>query len=85
MPQTLNINFIVFKMKELRMNLSEEIFPHVQTLAESLKVEVLDFVEYLQLKSKESDEEKNRSTLSLSSAMRGLEDEPASYEIDDLK
>lgn len=67
------------------MTLTEEILQHVQTLPESLKVEVLDFVEYLELKIKKSEEEMDWSTLSLSSTMRGLEEDPTSYEIDDLK
>lgn len=67
------------------MTLTEEILQHVQTLPESLKGEVLGFVEYLELKSKKSEEEMDWSTLSLSFAMRGLEEEPASYNIDDLK
>lgn len=67
------------------MTLTEEIFQHIQTLPESLKAEVLDFVEYLELKSKKNEEDRDWSTLSLSFAMRGMESEPASYTIDDLK
>lgn len=67
------------------MTLTEEIFQHIQALPESLKAEVLDFVEYLELKSKKNEEEADWSTLSLSFAMRGMESEPTSYTIDDLK
>ncbi len=67
------------------MTLTEEIFQHIQALPESLKAEVLDFVEYLELKSKKTEEEIDWSTLSLSFAMRGMESEQTSYTIDDLK
>ena len=67
------------------MTLTEEIFQHIQVLPESLKAEVLDFVEYLELKSKKTEEEIDWSTLSLSFAMRGMESEQTSYTIDDLK
>lgn len=66
------------------MSLTEEILQHIQSLPDSLKAEVLDFVEYLEHKSKESDEEKEWSAMSLSSAMRGMEEELVSYEMDDL-
>ena len=66
------------------MSLTEEIIQHIETLPESLKVEVLDFVEYLELKSKEG-EEAQWSALSLSFAMRGMEKEPSIYTSDDLK
>ena len=36
------------------MTLTEEILQHVQTLPESVKAEVLDFVEYLELKARKS-------------------------------
>lgn len=67
------------------MTLTEEIVHHVQSLPEPLKAEVLDFVEYLELKSKKVEEEIDWSTLSLSLAMRGMEKESALYSIGDLK
>ena len=67
------------------MTLTDKIFQHIQVLPESLKAEVLDFVEYLELKSKKTEEEIDWSTLSLSFAMRGMESEQTSYTIDDLK
>ena len=67
------------------MTLTEEIIQHIQTLPEPLKVEVLDFVEYLELKSKKVEEEIDWSVLSLSSAMRGMEKETTHYSIGDLK
>ena len=67
------------------MTLTEEILQHVQTLPESVKAEVLDFVEYLELKSKKVEEEVEWSDLSLSYAMRGMEKETTPYSINDLK
>ncbi len=67
------------------MTLTEEIVHHIQTLPEFLKVEVLDFVEYLELKSKSGEKEIDWSALSLSSAMRGMEKETTPYTMDDLK
>jgi hypothetical protein len=63
------------------MSLTERIIKNLKTLPESKQVEVLDFVEYL--RSKEENIEWN--DLSLSSAMRGMEDEKTPYSINDLK
>ena len=70
------------------MTLTEKILQHVKVLPESIQAEVLDFVEYLELKNKkgkDDDEGMDWSTLSLSFAMRGMEDELAPYSLDDLK
>ena len=63
------------------MSLEEKIIQQVHDLPENKKAEVLDFVEYLKTKS----EEKDWSDLSLSSAMRGMENEDTLYSLDDLK
>ena len=63
------------------MNLEEKIIRHIHELPESRKAEVLDFVKYLKNKT----EEKDWSDFSLSSAMRGLEDETLPYSLEDLK
>jgi hypothetical protein len=63
------------------MSLEDKIIQHVHDLPENKKAEVLDFVEYLKTKS----EEKDWSDLSLSSAMRGMENEDTPYSLDDLK
>jgi len=63
------------------MGLEEKIIEQVHKLPEYKKAEVLDFVEYLRSKS----EDKDWSALSLSSAMRGMEDEKSSYSLADLK
>ncbi len=60
------------------MILSERIQQYVQKLPASRQAEVLDFVEYLVAKSEQEmvlKERENWSTLSLSTAMRGMEDE----------
>lgn len=67
------------------MTLTEEIIQHVQTLPDPLKAEVLDFVEYLEIKSKKVEEETDWSALSLSSAMRGMEKETSPYTVSDIK
>jgi hypothetical protein len=63
------------------MRLEDKIIEQVHKLPEDKKSEVLDFVEYLRSKTAEKD----WSELSLSSAMRGMEDEQSSYSLTDLK
>lgn len=62
------------------MSLEDKIIQQVHDLPENKKAEVLDFVEYLKTKN----EERDWSDLSLSSAMRGMENEDSSYSLDDL-
>jgi hypothetical protein len=66
------------------MSLAETIIKHIQTLPESKQVEILDFVEYLRSKV-EKQEIKDWTDFSLSSAMRGMEDEQTPYSFNDLK
>ncbi len=66
------------------MNLVEKIIKNIQVLPKSKQVEVLDFVEYLR-SNVEKQERKDWTDLSLSSAMRGMEDEKSPYSLDDLK
>ena len=63
------------------MTLEERILRCIHELPESRKSEVLDFVEYLSTRI----EDKDWSGFSLSSAMRGMEDENSPYSLDDLK
>jgi len=63
------------------MSLEEKIIRHIHELPESKKAEVLDFVEYLKSKT----DERDWSEFSLSSAMRGMEDEISLYSLEDLK
>jgi len=63
------------------MSLEDKIIRQIQELPESKKAEVLDFVEYLKSKTGE----KEWSAFSLSSAMRGMEDQISLYSLEDLK
>ncbi len=65
------------------MSIAEAIIKDVQALSESKQAEVLDFVQYLRSKA-EKQEIKDWADLSLSSAMRGMEDEQVSYSINDI-
>jgi len=56
------------------MNLSEKILTTAALLPESKQVEVLDFVEYLKLKT-EQEETSHWNGFSITSAMRGMENE----------
>ncbi len=71
------------------MSLPEYIIKHIQNLPEAFQSEVLDFVEYLESKinkgKKYQGEETDWSELSLSFAMRDMEDEYSSYSLSDLK
>jgi len=66
------------------MSLTERIIKNVKTLPESKQVEVLDFIEYLRSRT-EKEENIEWNNLSLSSAMRGMEEEVSPYSINDLK
>jgi len=64
---------------------AERIHQHVQKLPMPFQAEVLDFVEYLLLKIERGDT-RSWSDLSLSLAMRGMEDEDTpDYSTADLK
>ena len=71
------------------MQVTEKIYRNVQKLPESFQAEVLDFVEFLLTKSERKviqQDEFDWSTFSLSSAMRGMEDEAdPDYTVNDLK
>jgi len=66
------------------MTLDEKIQRYARKLPYSFQEELLDFIEYLMMKA-EQQEKQEWSSLSLSSAMRGTEDEPSSYSLSDLK
>jgi len=71
------------------MVLADKIQQYVERLPASFQAEVLDFVEYLLTKVERevaTRDERVWSDFSLSSAMRGMEDEDApSYTMSDLK
>jgi len=70
------------------MTTSETIIQHLKSLPESEQREILDFVEFLKFRDQRSttpEEDTSWSEFSLSSAMRGMEDEENSYTRGDLK
>jgi Protein of unknown function (DUF2281) len=71
------------------LTITDRIQEGVQQLPTALQAEVFDFVQYLLVKTKrgsQEDEEGLWSDVSLSSAMRGIEDEDSpQYTIADLK
>lgn len=66
------------------MGISEKILEGIGDLPEVKQLEVLDFVEYLKVKS-EKEDYKNWSDLSIATAMKDLIDEPSPYSLKDLK
>jgi len=66
------------------MCLANKTINNVKELPELKQIEVLDFIEYLKLKT-ERQENIDWSTLSLSSAMRGMGNEQSHYSLNDLK
>ncbi len=66
------------------MTLDEKIYQYVQKLPRSLQEELLDYVEYLVMKT-EQQERPEWQSFSLASAMRGIEDEVVSYDLSDLR
>lgn len=70
------------------MTTVEKIAQHVQVLPEPVQQEVLDFVEFLKSRRqlpKDRDEDAVWTELSLTSAMRGMEDEESPYTLTDIK
>ena len=66
------------------MTLDEKIYQYVQKLPRSLQEELLDYAEYLLMKA-EQQEEQAWNSLSLTSAMRDMEEEAVSYSLSDLR
>lgn len=66
------------------MTLDEKIRQYAQKLPRSLQEELLDFVQYLLMKA-ELQEKQDWASLSLISAMRGMEDEPDLYSPSDIR
>jgi hypothetical protein len=66
------------------MALDQKIYQYTQKLPPSLQEELLEFIQYLLMKA-EQQERREWSSLSLSSAMRDMEDEPALYTLADIK
>jgi hypothetical protein len=66
------------------MALDEKVFQYLQKLPWSLQEELLNFIQYLLVKA-EQQEKQEWGLLSLASAMRDMEDEPALYSMADIK
>jgi hypothetical protein len=70
------------------MNTVEKILEHLKSMPERERNEVLDFVEHLKNSahhSKQSGEDLEWDQFTLESAMRGIEEEPSPYGIEDIK
>ena len=71
------------------MAIAEKIHKYIDELPKPFQEEALDFVEYLLMKAKSKStkqEDEDWSFLSITSAMRGMEDEELpSYTVADLK
>lgn len=70
------------------MTTVERIAQHLQSLPEPVQQEVLDFVEFLKARReipKGREEDAVWTDLSLTSAMRGMEDEDSHYSLTDIK
>lgn len=66
------------------MTLDEKIYQYVRKLPYSFQEELFDFVQYLLTKA-EQQEKQDWASLSLSAAMRDMEDEPDLYSVSDIK
>lgn len=66
------------------MTLEEKIQLYTKKLPYSFQEEVFDFVQYLLIKA-EQQEKRDWVSLSLSTAMRDMEDEPNLYSLSDLR
>lgn len=70
------------------MNTVEKIIDLLKAMPDSERNEVLDFVEYLKTaarRRRQSQGESRWGQFSLESAMRGMEEEPSPYGIEDIK
>lgn len=63
------------------MTLEEKIITQIHELPDAKKAEVLEFVNFLKLKNNDKD----FSGFSLSSSMRGMEEENSPYSLNDIK
>jgi hypothetical protein len=66
------------------MTLDEKIHRYAQKLPYAFQEELFDFVQYLLMKA-EQQEKQEWASLSLSSALRDMEDEPVLYSLSDLR
>ncbi len=67
------------------MNIVERIMEGVRSIPESVQTQVLDFVEFLKSRKSRKEEDPQWAQFSLDSAMKGIEEEPSRYGIEDIK
>jgi hypothetical protein len=68
----------------MKVVLEEKIYQYIQSLPSAFQEELLDFIQYLLMKS-EQQERQEWSSLALSFALRGMEEEEPQYTLSDLK
>ncbi len=66
------------------MTLDEKIYQYARKLPYAFQEELFDFVQYLLMKA-EQQEKQSWASLSLSAAMRDMEDEPDLYNMSDIR
>lgn len=70
------------------MTTAQAIAQHIEALPEAAQREVLDFVEFLEVKTRPGvvrEADAAWSAFSLASAMHGMENEPSPYTVADVK
>ncbi len=70
------------------MTTAQAIVQHIEALPETAQLEVLDFVEFIEMKYRATETrqpDREWSRFSLDSAMRGMEDERSTYTKTDIK
>ena len=68
------------------MTVKEQIIKHLEKMSIESQVEILDFIEYIEIKKDTiQNEREDWNNLSLSHAMRDMENEPSLYSLDDIK
>lgn len=70
------------------MSVTEQIIQRLNQLSETEQSEVLGFVDYLQTRGRERKQKqdtKQWTEFSLDSAMRGLEEDPVEYSIENIQ
>ena len=66
------------------MSTAEKIALEIKELASDNQAEVLDFVQFIKKREKFKDD-RNLKYFSLTQAMRGMEEEPALYDLNDIR
>ena len=67
------------------MTTPEKIVESLKTMPESAQTDVLDYIEYLKSREERGGNGCQWTQFPLESAMRGIAEEPTSYEVQDIK